>query len=546
VSRGRDWWPLSDSDPVPGDPETLAGLGKQLANAAAEIERMATTLPKICSSGTWDSDAGGQFRVRAASTAASIGRTHRRFFTVARALGNSTYGGGGYAARLQGHQDQADAALTAVNGTASIAGTAGSEAGRRRAWTQLLDATQGADPTRPVPRPAQAGATGSSGVPALAGVPLPAFPRTPAGPMPLASPGVIPPSLPAFPDDPADVTALKNTYNTAIGTLRASARSITSAASGQAADAHAAAAAILTAIDNDGLNNPSGFLHWLDSTAGTVRGFAASHWAQFVSDLANVAGAIATVCGIIALVLAFIPGLQTFAAAFETVALLAQAVAFGCHLLLLTTGHGSLFDLAVDAVGLITFGVGKGLIGGAEATAKITESASSAYQTVAGDGQSVADLIEAGGAAAKTAGDAADVRLVAKTLEQMKEVVSIRPVFRTAMQAWQDGKFGDALGEHAVGTLTSGFKSAMGMGSPEIGSALSKAVEAGDGMPYAEGVTWALTSRIEGYQELFRVTQGTGVATDMASKLDSALNHYGLPLPGYDNLKSALPHGADG
>jgi hypothetical protein len=24
----RDWWPLSDADPVPGDPEALAGLGR--------------------------------------------------------------------------------------------------------------------------------------------------------------------------------------------------------------------------------------------------------------------------------------------------------------------------------------------------------------------------------------------------------------------------------------------------------------------------------------------------------------------------------------
>jgi len=368
-----DWWPLSDADPVPGDPETLAALGKHMADAAAEIERMASTLPRICTSETWDSDAGEQFRVRAASTAASIGRTHRRFFTVARALGPSTYGGSGYAAQLQEHQEKAAAALAAVNGTA---GTSGSEADRRRAWNQLLDATHGADPSRPLPRPGTAGTTGLAAVAGITWVP--AVPVTPAGPMPQASPGVIPPYLPAFSDDPANVTALKGGYNTAVDQLAAAARAVASAAAGQAADAHAAAQLILTAIDNDGLNNPSGFLHWLDSAADSVRGFAASHWAQYVSDLANVAGAIATVCGVIAMVLAFIPGMQEFAAAFETVALLAQAVAFCCHLLLLATGHGSLLDVAVDAVGLVTFGVGKGLIGGAEATAEISETASSA------------------------------------------------------------------------------------------------------------------------------------------------------------------------
>ena len=106
-----------------------------------------------------------------------------------------------------------------------------------------------------------------------------------AGPMPLASPGVIPPYLPAFSDDPADVTTLKNAYNAAIDQLAAAARAVASAAAGQAADAHAAAQLILTAIDNDGLNNPSGFLHWLDSTVDSVRGFAASHWAQYVSPM---------------------------------------------------------------------------------------------------------------------------------------------------------------------------------------------------------------------------------------------------------------------
>ena len=206
-----------------------------------------------------------------------------------------------------------------------------------------------------------------------------------------------------------------------------------------------------------------------------------------MSDLANVAGAIATVCGVIALVLAFIPGMQAFAAAFETMALLAQAVAFCCHVLLFATGHGSLLDVAVDAVGLVTFGVGKGLIGGAEATAEISETASSAYQAVAGDGENVADVIKAGGAAAKELTGADRVSMVAEAMEQTKEVVSVRPVFSAAMKAWQDGKFGDALGDDAVGKLWRGLKSAGGLGSAEIGSALSKAVEAGEAMPSAQG-----------------------------------------------------------
>jgi hypothetical protein len=158
---------------------------------------------------------------------------------------------------------------------------------------------------------------------------------------------------------------------------------------------------------------------------------------------------------------------------FETVALLAQAVAFACHGVLLAAGHGSWLDLSIDAVELVTFGIGKGLIGGAEATAEISEAAASSYRAVAGDGSSVAALIEAGDTAAETAKD----------------------------------------------------------------------VDGVDLMPFASGTAWALSSRIESYGQLFRVAQGTGVGTDLTSKLDQVLNLGGLPLPGYDNLKAALGPG---
>jgi hypothetical protein len=201
----------------------------------------------------------------------------------------------------------------------------------------------------------------------------------------------------------------------------------------------------------------------------------------------------------------------------------------------------------VDAVGLVTFGVGKGLIGGAEAVAEISETASSAYQAVVREGGgSVGSLIKAGDRAVESLGAAEKWTMMSKVTEQMKEVVSVRPIFRSAMQAWQDGKFGGALGEDPVGRLWGGLKSAGGLGSAEIGSALNKAVEAGDAMPAAQGVTWGLTSRIESYQSLFRITQGTGVGVDAASKLDSALHYFHQHLPGYDNLESALPHGQDG
>jgi hypothetical protein len=65
-------------------------------------------------------------------------------------------------------------------------------------------------------------------------------------------------------------------------------------------------------------------------------------------------------------------------------------------------------------------------------------------------------------------------------------------------------------------------------------------------MPAAQGVTWVLTSRIESYQALFRIPQGTGLGVDAADKLDSTFHYFHEHLPGYDNLESALRHGKDG
>ena len=520
MSRPREWWPLADADPVPGDPQQLAALGRRMANVAAEVERMASQLPGICGSEVWDSDAGQEFRQKAARTAAGIGRTHRRFFTVATVLGRDPYSGTGYAAQLQQHQQAADAVVDAVNGTAA---RPGSETERQNAWRLLLDATGGADPARP---------------PAGHGIA-----PVPAGPMPQPRPGVIPPELPAFPADPARVAALKQTYNAAIGQLRSAAQAITAAAAARSADAQAAARQIQAVIGHDGLNNPSGWLHWVEHAADEAGHFVAAHWAGFVAGLANVAGVIATACGILAMVFAFIPGMQEFAALFETVALLAQAVALVCHVALLATGHGSLLDVALDTVGLITLGIGKGLIGGAEVTAEVSEAAAAAYRTTAA-GDSVRSIIAAGDKAAQKLAGADNWSLTSKMLEQLKATTSIRPVVGAAAKAWQAGKLGAALGGDAAGTLARGFKGALGMGSPEIAEAMSSAVAAGHEMPAASGVAWAMSSRIESYGQLFRLTQGTGVGTDLTSKLDQGLHAAGLGLPGYDNLSTAMGPGS--
>jgi hypothetical protein len=349
--------------------------------------------------------------------------------------------------------------------------------------------------------------------------------------MPQASPGVIPPDLPAYANDDAEVSRLKTSYNATLGTLTASARTVTQAAAQNTADAQAAAQLIRNVIDNDGLNNPSGFLHWLDHAADDVTGYVSAHWVGFLKLIANVAGILATICGILAMIFAFIPGLEEFAALFETLALMYQFVAFVCHSVLAATGHGSLFEVIVDTIGLVTFGVGKGLIGSAEATADVAEEASSAYRSVLDEGDDVGTIIRAGDKASEEFEQASDVRFISKAAEKMKEVVSVRPVFKDALEAWQDGKFGDAMGDSATSTLWGGFKSAMGMSSPDIASAVERTVTAGKPMTAGVGVAWAMTSRAQVIQSQFRLAQGFGVGTDLSSKIDSIAHLIDANLP---------------
>jgi hypothetical protein len=116
VGRAKDWWPFSDTDPVPGDPQALAALGNQTANVAYEIEQMAKLLPPLASGDIWDSEAGDAFRQKAQGVATLLGKARNRFQVVATALGKTTYGGYAYAATLQSCQDTADTAITAVVG----------------------------------------------------------------------------------------------------------------------------------------------------------------------------------------------------------------------------------------------------------------------------------------------------------------------------------------------------------------------------------------------------------------------------------------------
>lgn len=66
--RPHDWHPLADSDPIPGDPERLEKLGKDLRKTADELEKQVRHVKAASEVESWDSDAGKEFR--------EIGRAH--------------------------------------------------------------------------------------------------------------------------------------------------------------------------------------------------------------------------------------------------------------------------------------------------------------------------------------------------------------------------------------------------------------------------------------------------------------------------------------
>ncbi|MGW4908154.1 hypothetical protein [Streptomyces sp. NPDC004270] len=108
----------------------------------------------------------------------------------------------------------------------------------------------------------------------------------------------------------------------------------------------------------DGLNDS-----WLDDLRDALT------W------LGNAAGAIAAVCGVVSLLVGWIPIIgQAIAGVLGTVALLMTVVSLVCHLLLAINGDGSWSDVAMDVLGLATFGVGRVFSAGSKLAATVGRS----------------------------------------------------------------------------------------------------------------------------------------------------------------------------
>ncbi|MFJ2773599.1 hypothetical protein [Streptomyces sp. NPDC087300] len=87
-ARPRDWQPLADHDPVPGDPDRLEQLGRRLRRTAEELDRQVRHLKAAAELDSWDSDAGKEFREKAKRCRGRLEAAHKRYETVADAIGD--------------------------------------------------------------------------------------------------------------------------------------------------------------------------------------------------------------------------------------------------------------------------------------------------------------------------------------------------------------------------------------------------------------------------------------------------------------------------
>lgn len=128
------------------------------------------------------------------------------------------------------------------------------------------------------------------------------------------------------------------------------------------ARAKAAASAIRDAIDHDGLKNPKH--HWWDTALDVVAKIG--HWA----------GVAAAFLGVAALLLSWVPVLGEVLGAL---ALIASVVALVCDTVSAMDGRGTWLDVAIDAIGVLSFGAGR-LLGTAAKEATVAVKASEALK----------------------------------------------------------------------------------------------------------------------------------------------------------------------
>uniref|UniRef100_A0AAU2A0S1 Putative T7SS secretion signal domain-containing protein n=1 Tax=Streptomyces sp. NBC_00093 TaxID=2975649 RepID=A0AAU2A0S1_9ACTN len=288
------------SDPLPGDPEQVAGLGRDFRRTAEAIKKQADEIKALSSVAAWTGKTADEFRGQAEEAEGKLRKAFKRYDAAADALGEKVMEGGSskeYASELHRAQTMADKALRDA---------------------QDADADQKAN-------------TGA----------IDGLPKDTAE------------------DDP-DRKKLEKRQEAATSAMERAKRDLEAAKDVRDAAVKRAREAIRTAIDNDGLKDGTWdkFKDWVHDNAGWIK------------QLVDVLGWVATICGTLSLVVGWIPIVgQALAAVLGTIALIATVISLVGHIVLALAGEGSWFDVALDVVGLATFGIGRGAIAGARGAA---------------------------------------------------------------------------------------------------------------------------------------------------------------------------------
>ncbi|NKI44345.1 hypothetical protein [Streptomyces physcomitrii] len=140
--RPHDWHPLADSDPIPGDPERLEKLGKDLRKTADELEKQVRHVKAASEVESWDSDAGKEFREKAKGARGKLEAALKRYRTAADAIGDRiTEYGPDYESNATARPTDYVTDLNRAQKIAEVARREAQEAdGRRGAAARGLDA----------------------------------------------------------------------------------------------------------------------------------------------------------------------------------------------------------------------------------------------------------------------------------------------------------------------------------------------------------------------------------------------------------------------
>ncbi|WRZ91333.1 hypothetical protein OHB54_21005 [Streptomyces sp. NBC_01007] len=166
------------------------------------------------------------------------------------------------------------------------------------------------------------------------------------------------------PDDHPDKQRLDKQKECADTDLEDAKNDLRQALAYRDAQAGYAKSAIHDAVEHDGLKDPQH--HWWDN------------WKDWVADIGHWAGVAAAVLGVLALVLSWVPVLGEVLAAL---ALIASVVALVCDTVSALDGKGTWLDVAIDAIGVLSFGAGR-LLGTTAKEAAVAARGASALKDV--------------------------------------------------------------------------------------------------------------------------------------------------------------------